>query len=80
MPRCGRKVLSSRIATGRLQLGTTRDGDDDPATDGDEEAWARAVAAEGRRTWHPSGEWVKVGSRRLLRWALHRPCESVDRS
>ena len=51
---------------------TTRDYD--PATDGDEEAWARAVALEGWRTWHASGVWVTVGSRRVRRWALRRSC------
>ena len=48
--------------------------DYDPATDCDEEAWARAVAVEGWRTWHPSGVWVTIGSRRVRRWALRRPC------
>ncbi|WP_193315430.1 hypothetical protein [Nostocoides sp. F2B08] len=35
---------------------TTRDYD--PATDLDEVDWARAVALEGWRIWHPSGVWV----------------------
>ena len=47
--------------------------DYDPTTDGDEEAWARAVAVEGWRTWHPTEVWVTVGSRRVRRWALRRP-------
>ena len=48
--------------------------DYDPASDGDEEEWARAVAAEGWRTWQPTGVWVTVGSRRVRRWALRRRC------
>ena len=49
--------------------------DYDPATDGDEEAWARAVALEGWRTWHSAaGTWVTIGNRRVRRWALRRPC------
>ena len=51
---------------------TTRDRD--PTVDCDEEAWAEAVALEGWRTWHPSGVWVTIGSRRVRRWALSRPC------
>ncbi len=39
---------------------TTRDYD--PDADGEEETWARAVADEGWRTWHPSGVWVKAGN------------------
>ena len=48
--------------------------DYDPATDGDEEEWAVAVALEGWQTWHASGVWVTVGSRRVRRWALRGPC------
>lgn len=48
--------------------------DYDPVADGAEETWARAVALEGWRTWHASGVWVTVGSRRVRRWALRRPC------
>ena len=51
---------------------TTRDYD--PEVDGDEEAWARAVAEEGWRIWHPSGTWIQLGGRRVRRWALRRPC------
>ncbi len=39
--------------------------DYDPTTDGDEEEWARTVAAEGWRTWHSSGVWVTIGNRRI---------------
>ncbi len=46
----------------------------DPATNGNEEAWARAVPLEGWRSWHASGVWVTVGSRRVRRWAMRRPC------
>jgi len=46
--------------------------DFDPERDGEEEAWARAVAAEGWRTWHPTGVWVTVGSRRVRRVSLRR--------
>ena len=49
--------------------------DYDPTTDGDEEEWARAVAAEGWRTWHSSGVWITVGGRRVRRWAMRRACE-----
>ena len=48
--------------------------DYDSTTDGDEEEWARAVAAEGWRTWHSSGVWVTVNGRRVRRWALRRRC------
>ncbi len=51
---------------------TTRDYD--PARDGDEETWARAIADEGWQTWHSSGVWLNVGSQRVRRWALRRPC------
>ena len=51
---------------------TTRDFD--RATDGDEEAWARAIALEGWTTWYRTGVWLTVGSRRVRRWALRRPC------
>ena len=54
--------------------------DYDPTTDGDEEEWARAVAAEGRRTWHPSGVWVTVNGRRVRRWALRRPAHVLGES
>ena len=48
--------------------------DYDPERDGSEEEWARAVAADGWRTWHPTGVWITVGSRRVRRWAMQRPC------
>ena len=49
--------------------------DFDPSVDGAEEEWARAIAAEGWRTWHPTGVWVNIGGRRVRRWALRRPCD-----
>lgn len=48
--------------------------DYDPTSDGDEEEWATAVAAEGWRTWHPTGVWVTIAGRRTGKWALRRPC------
>ena len=51
---------------------TTRDYD--PATDGNEEAWARTVAAEGWQTWTASGVWITLEGRRIRRWTLRRPC------
>lgn len=48
--------------------------DYDPATGAEEVEWARAVALEGWRTWHPSGVWLEVNGRRVRRWALRRPC------
>lgn len=48
--------------------------DYDPATDGVEEQWARAVAEQGWRTWHATGPWIDFGGRRVRRWALRRPC------
>lgn len=51
---------------------TTRDYD--PGADADELEWARAVALEGWRIWHPSGVWVEVNGRRVRRWSLRRAC------
>ena len=45
-----------------------------PATDGDEEPWARAVAAEGWQTWHAPGVWITLEGRRERRWSLRRQC------
>ena len=42
--------------------------------DGDEETWARAVAAEGWETWHSTGVWFTLEGRRVRRWSLRRPC------
>ena len=64
--------------------------DYDPQTDGDEEAWARAVALEGWRTWHASGVWVAVGNRRVrvgrcvglacVRWSAHHHARTCSGS
>ncbi len=48
--------------------------DYDPEADGDEESWARTVAADGWRTWHATGIWITVGNRRVRRWAVRRAC------
>lgn len=47
--------------------------DFDPERDGDEEAWAPKLAAEGWRTWDAgSGPWIELTGRRLRRWSLRR--------
>ena len=47
----------------------------DPDQDGDEEQWARRVAAEGWRTWLDGpGSWVGIDGRRVRVWSLRRPC------
>ncbi len=47
----------------------------DPTRDGDEELWARAVAADGWRTWlGHTGTWTDVNGRRVRVWSLRRPC------
>lgn len=47
--------------------------DFDPDTDGDEEAWATALAEQGWRSWDAgAGPWVTIGVRRVRRWSLRR--------
>ncbi len=46
----------------------------DPTRYGDEEAWARAVAADGWTTWRRSGATATIDGRRGRVWALRRPC------
>ncbi len=53
--------------------------DYDPERDGDEEAWAAKLAAEGWRTWEPGpGPWITLEGRQLRRWSLRR--ETPDAS
>ena len=47
--------------------------DYDPERDGDEEAWAAAMAEQGWRMWEPGpGPWITLEGRRLRRWSLRR--------
>ena len=47
----------------------------DPTRDGDEELWARAIAADGWRTWlDHTGTWTDINGRRVRVWSLRRPC------
>ena len=47
----------------------------DPTLDGDEEDWARAIAADGWRTWlgHP-GSSTTINARQVRVWSLRRLC------
>lgn len=46
--------------------------DYDPTTDGDEADWARALDADGWRTWHDTGVWVTLNGRKVRRWSVRR--------
>lgn len=46
--------------------------DYDPAHDGDEVEWARALDAQGWRVWHATGVWVTINGRQLRRWSVRR--------
>ena len=46
----------------------------DPTRDGDEEDWARAVAADGWTTWRRAGATATIDGRRVRVWALRRHC------
>lgn len=58
----------------RLRLcGPTGVHDYDPERDGDEQAWAAALAAQGWRPWDAgAGPSITLEGRRLRRWSLRR--------
>ena len=66
---------TGRIASRRVSGWQHGTHDYVPVRDGGEEGWARALAAQGWRTWHRTGVWVVVGSTQVRRWAMRRPCD-----
>ena len=55
--------------------------DFDPERDGDEEAWAAKLAAEGWRTWAAgAGPWIKLDGRLIRRWSLRRVVDRRGRA